>query len=157
MNANMPRRFALEARAAKRADAIAIGIDSDFIASFVDRFYARVRADDLLGRIFAAHVTDWPAHLEQMKRFWRSVLHNSGEFTGSPMRKHVALDGLEEHHFSRWLMLFRETLHEIEIHPEATEHVGGKARTIAESLLTGIKLQRGGLDGSRIRKEAFYV
>ena len=96
MNANMPRRFALEAREAKRAGAFAIGIDGEFIATFVDRFYARVQADDLLGPIFAAHVTDWSVHLEQMKRFWRSVLHNSGEFTGSPMRKHVAIDGLED-------------------------------------------------------------
>lgn len=157
MNADNSRRFAVEAREAKRAEALSIGIDAEYIASFVDRFYARVRADDLIGPIFAQHVEDWPVHLEQMKRFWRSVLHNSGEFTGSPMRKHVAIDGLDEHHFRRWLTLFDETLREGEVRAEATDRVVYKARTIAESLLTGIKLQRDGLAGSRIGKEVFDV
>jgi hemoglobin len=157
MNADSPRRFALEAREAKRAEALSIGIDADYIASFVERFYARVREDELLGPIFAERIADWPAHLEQMKRFWRSVLHNSGEFNGSPMRKHVAIDGLEERHFSHWLALFQETLRDGETQAEATAHVGTKARTIAESLLTGIKLQRHGLTNSRIGKEVFDV
>ena len=154
---NHSRSFALDAREQKRVEALSIGIDADYISSFVERFYARVRDDDLLGPIFAERIADWPAHLEQMKRFWRSVLHNSGEFTGSPMRKHVAIDGLEERHFSRWLALFHETLRAAEVHAEATTHVGTKARTIAESLLTGIKLQRHGLAGSRIGKEVFDV
>lgn len=153
MTAESPRRFALEARQAKLDEALSIGIDADYISSFVERFYARVRDDELIGPIFAEHISDWSAHLEQMKRFWRSVLHNSGEFAGSPMRKHVAIDGLDEHHFTRWLTLFRETLRDAEANAEATDHVGTKARTIAESLLSGIKLQRHGLAGSRIGKE----
>ena len=79
------------------------------------------------------------------------------EFTGSPMRKHIAIDGLTEHHFTRWLTLFRETLRDRERVAEATDHVGSKARTIAESLLTGIKLQRHGLSGSRIERKTFDV
>lgn len=157
MNADNSRRFALEARRTKLGDALSIGVDASYISSFVDRFYDRVREDELLGPIFAERISDWPAHLEQMKRFWRSVLHNSGEFTGSPMRKHVAIDGLDEHHFRRWLALFDETLRDGEVHAEATERVASKARTIAESLLTGAKLQRDGLAGSRISKEVFDV
>ena len=157
MNADSSRRFAMEARQAKLDEALSIGIDAAYISSFVDRFYARVRDDELLGPIFATRIADWPAHLEQMKRFWRSVLHNSGEFTGSPMRKHVALDGLTEHHFTRWLTLFRQTLRDGKVNAEATVQVAGKARTIAESLLTGIKLQRHGLSGSRIERKTFDV
>jgi hemoglobin len=157
MTADSPRRFALDARQAKLDDALSMGIDAAYISSFVDHFYARVRDDELLGPIFAEHIADWTAHLEQMKRFWRSVLHNSGEFTGNPMRKHVAIDGLEERHFTRWLNLFRETLRDRERVAEATDHVGSKARTIAESLLMGIKLQRDGLSGSRIGREIFDV
>jgi hemoglobin len=156
-HASQSRSFAHEAREAKRAQAIAIGVDGRYISSFVDRFYERVRDDALLGPIFAERVADWPAHLEQMKRFWRSVLHNSGEFTGSPMRTHVAIAGLEERHFSRWLALLHATLGDGESHPEATAHVTAKARTIAESLLTGITLQRHGLAGGRIGKEVFDV
>ena len=149
--------FALDARKAKLLEALSIGIDAAYISSFVDRFYARIREDELLGPIFATRIADWPAHLEQMKRFWRSVLHNSGEFNGSPMRKHVAIDGLDEHHFTRWLTLFRETLRDGETNGEATDQVGNKARTIAESLLTGIKLQRDGLSGSRMGRDVFDV
>lgn len=157
MTAANTHPFAQEARKAKLAEALSIGIDAAYIASFVDRFYARVRDDDLLGPIFADRIADWPALLAQMKRFWRSVLHNSGEFNGSPMRKHVAIDGVAEQHFSRWLILFRETLSDGETDAEATAQVVGKARTIAESLLTGIKLQRHGLSGSRIERKTFDV
>ena len=157
MTAATTHPFALDARKAKLADALSIGIDAAYISSFVDRFYARVRDDDLLGPIFAERIADWPVHLEQMKRFWRSVLHNSGEFNGSPMREHVAIDRLDERHFTRWLTLFRETLLDGETDVEATEQVAGKARTIAESLLTGIKLQRHGLSGSRIERKTFDV
>lgn len=149
--------FALDARKAKQAEALSIGIDAAYISSFVDRFYARIRDDDLLAPIFAERIADWPAHLMQMKRFWRSVLHNSGEFNGSPMRKHVAIDGLGEQHFIRWLTLFRETLRDGETDAAATQQVAGKARIIAESLLTGIKLQRHGLSGSRIQGGTFDV
>lgn len=155
MTSAKPHPFALDARNAKLAAALSIGIDAAYISSFVDRFYARVRDDELLGPVFAERIEDWPAHLDQMKRFWRSVLHNSGEFTGSPMRKHVAIEGLDGHHFKRWLQLFRETLRDGETRAEATDHVGGKARTIAESLLTGIKLHRHGLTGSRVGRELF--
>lgn len=157
MNAANTHPFALDARKAKLAEALSMGIDAAYISSFVDRFYDRVRDDDLLGPIFADRIADWAAHLKQMKRFWRSVLHNSGEFNGSPMRKHVAIDGLEEHHFTRWLTLSRETLRDRETKVEATDQVAGKARTIAESLLTGIKLQRHGLSGSRIERKSFDV
>ncbi|HSG35433.1 MAG TPA: group III truncated hemoglobin, partial [Sphingomonadaceae bacterium] len=72
-------------REAKRAAAEAIGIDADYVSSFVDRFYARIREDRLLGPIFAERISDWDAHLAKMKQFWRSILHNSGEFRGNPM------------------------------------------------------------------------
>src|SRR4051812_16849601 len=86
-------------RARKRAEAEAVGVGADYIASFVERFYGRIRTDDLLGPIFAERIHDWPLHLGRMKAFWRSVLHNSGEFSGNPMIKHIAIPGLEERHF----------------------------------------------------------
>ena len=140
---------AAAARARKQAEAAAIGIDPDFVSAFVDAFYGRIREDALLGPIFAAHITDWPWHLDRMRRFWRSILMNSGEFSGNPMQKHLALTGLEEGHFAHWLTLFYETLRALETHPEATRKVGTRARMIADSLLTGIAMKRGGLAGAR--------
>lgn len=148
---------AAAARARKRAEAEAIGIDDEFVSRFVEAFYARIRGDELLGPIFAARIEDWPWHLDRMKRFWRSVLMNSGEFSGNPMVKHLAIGGLEECHFAHWLELFYETLRELESDPAATRLVGMRARMIADSLLTGIAMQGGGLSGARAGQNLPHV
>jgi len=140
---------AAAARAKKLAEAEAIGIDATFIARMVDTFYGKIRADALLGPIFAARIGDWDVHLDRMKRFWRSVLHNSGEYSGNPMAKHVAIDGLEARHFVHWLDLFYATLRELEQHDEASRLIALRARMIADSLLTGISMRDSGLAGAR--------
>lgn len=137
------------ARERKRVEAEAIGIDDTFVSHFVEGFYGRIRADAMLGPIFAERIADWPWHLDRMKRFWRSVLYNSGEFSGNPMAKHVVIPGLDEQHFAHWLELFYETLRELEQDPAATREVGTRARMIADSLLTGIAMKRDGLLGAR--------
>jgi len=133
----------------KRADAEAIGVDAGYISSFVERFYGKIRQDELLGPIFNERIADWDTHLGRMKQFWRSVLHASGEFAGNPMVKHIAIPGLEERHFAHWLGLFYATLRELEPTGEATRLVGERARMIADSLLTGIETRRNGLAGAR--------
>ncbi len=137
-------RPAIAAREARRAEAEAAGVDAPYIALLVDSFYERVRADAVLGPIFAARIQDWPKHLTQMKHFWASVLHASGTFSGNPMAKHIAIPGIEEAEFQRWLMLFDETLKAIEPSPEASSMVAARARQIADSLLTGIRIHRDG-------------
>lgn len=140
---------AAAARARKRADAQAIGIDADYISTLVNRFYGKVRDDRLLGPIFAARVADWPTHLARMTLFWESVLHNSGGYSGNPMLKHLAIPGLAREHFAHWLDLFRQTLVEIEPDGRATELVHDRARMIANSLLNGIAVHRDGRTGLR--------
>jgi hemoglobin len=140
---------AVAARERKRAEAASVGIDADYISAFVENFYARIRDDALLGPIFAERIADWPAHLARMKQFWRSILHNSGEFTGNPMQQHLAIPGLTETHFAHWLKLFYATLRDLEPHPKATEEVANRARMIADSLLTGIATREHGLSGAR--------
>lgn len=148
--ADAERRAHIEAlRARKQTEAEAIGVDGAYIASFVERFYGKIRADALLGPIFAERIADWDLHLGRMKQFWRSVLHASGEFAGNPMVKHIAIPGLEERHFAHWLDLFYATLREAEPGSEATQLVAGRARMIADSLLTGIETRRNGLAGAR--------
>lgn len=148
---------AAAARARKRGEAEALGIDEQFISDFVESFYTRIRADALLGPIFAERIEDWDWHLGRMKRFWRSILHNSGEFSGNPMAKHLAIPGLEEGHFAHWLELFYETLRELERDSAATRLVGMRARMIADSLLTGIAMQDGGLAGARAGENLPHV
>jgi hemoglobin len=144
------RRAHIEAlRARKQAEAEAIGVDAAYISSLVERFYGKIRADALLGPIFAGRIADWELHLGRMKQFWRSVLHASGEFAGNPMVKHIAIPGLEERHFAHWLGLFYATLRELEPTDAATRLVAERARMIADSLLTGIETRRNGLAGAR--------
>lgn len=140
---------AAAARARKQAEAAAIGIDDAFVSRLVDSFYARIQDDAQLGPIFAARIADWPWHLDRMKRFWRSILMNTGEFSGNPMTKHLAIPGLDESHFAHWLELFYATLRDLESDPAATRLVGKRARMIADSLLTGIAMREHGLSGGR--------
>ena len=140
---------AAAARARKQAEAAAMGIDDAFVSRLVDSFYARIRDDALLGPIFAARIEDWPWHLDRMKRFWRSILMNTGEFSGNPMTRHLAIPGLDEAHFAHWLELFYATLRDLESDPAATRLVGTRARMIADSLLTGIAMREQGLTGAR--------
>lgn len=132
------------AREAKRAQADQLGIDAAFVGRMVDTFYARIRDDAVLGPIFAAHVADWSTHLDRMNRFWRSVLFNSGEFRGNPMAKHVALPELDRDQFERWLALFDATLRDLGS-DDARDHVYGRARTIASSLLNAVLVHRNGM------------
>ena len=134
------------ARAKKTAQANALGIDDALISNLVETFYGAIRSDALLGPIFISHVADWTPHLARMKDFWASVTLESGRFRGNPMLKHIAVGGLDNMHFDRWLVLWNETLDEVAPNDAAAQVFRQAAERIAESLLTGIKVQRGGLD-----------
>lgn len=117
------------------------GIDEAMIRNLVHRFYAKVRADDLLGPVFAPRISDWPAHLERMCDFWSSVVLMTGRFHGQPMRAHQPLP-VDAHHFDRWLALFEETAQEV-CPPVAAAVFLDRARRIAESLELGIAIHNG--------------
>lgn len=141
--------FARRRRLEKRAAAEKLGVDCDFIDRLVEDFYRKIRSDDMLGPIFSTHIDQWPAHLERMKAFWRSILHNSAEFSGNPMSQHLVLPDLNTAHFSHWLDLFYQTLRDSGISPAGAELVAARARMIADSLLTGIAMQKGDLSHGR--------
>lgn len=134
-----------QVRARKKAEALACGIDDAFISQLVERFYNNVRDDDMLGPIFANKISDWPHHLKRMKDFWASIMIESGRFSGNPMRKHIAIGGLDAQHFARWQSLWALTLSSIAMEPVVADRFRDAARRIGESLLTGIEIDRGGL------------
>jgi len=111
------------------------------IRELVYQFYARVREDVELGPIFNRHIDDWPAHLEIMVRFWSSLLRGSGEYSGTPMPKHVALPDLDAPLFNHWLKLFNATTAEMENRAMATQ-ADELARRIARSLWLGYQMHR---------------
>jgi hemoglobin len=120
-----------------------IGVDEAMVVRLIDAFYADVRADPLLGPIFAAAIADWPPHLQRMYAFWSSVMLMSGRYHGQPMPKHAALP-VEGAHFDRWLALF-EAAAARECPPAAAAAFVQKARAIGESLELGVAAQRGQL------------
>ena len=138
-------------RAQKRAAAAAAGIDDIVIGALVDRFYARVRDDGMLGPIFAQHVADWSHHLPRMKDFWASIMIESGRYNGRPMQTHIALGILDETHFARWLSLWDDAVVQTVPDMVVADRFRAAAQRIANSLLTGVLVQRGGLDAVRNR------
>jgi hemoglobin len=128
------------------------GIDQAMIARLVDRFYDRVRADALLGPVFAERIAEWTPHLERMRRFWSSVALMTGDYHGQPMRLHAPLP-IDAEHFDRWLALFEATAREL-CPPQAAQHFIERARRIAESLELGIAVGTGTIlePGARYRR-----
>lgn len=119
------------------------GIDEAMIERLIHSFYADVRADPMLGPIFAAIIEDWTPHLAQMCAFWSSVVLMTGRYHGRPMEKHSPLP-IAAAHFDRWLALF-EAAARRECPPAAAEVFIERARRIGESLELGLAGQRGQL------------
>jgi hemoglobin len=112
------------------------GIDEALIERLVRDFYARVRADAVLGPIFEARIKDWEPHLARMCAFWSSVALMTGRYHGTPMARHLPLP-VDGGHFDRWLALFEETAREI-CPGDAEALFVERARRIAQSLELGI-------------------
>jgi hemoglobin len=128
------------------------GITEVMIEQLVRAFYDKVRADAVLGPIFAARIRDWELHLQQMFAFWSSVALMTGRYHGTPMVKHNRLP-VDAGHFDRWLGLFEQTAREI-CPPQATEHFMDRARRIASSLEMGVAGTHGVIlgKGERFRR-----
>lgn len=116
-------------------------LDADHIARLIDRFYDKVRTDDLIGPVFNAVVSDWDEHKERLTRFWCSVALRSGTYQGNPMSKHRPLvdkpHGVDGEHFERWLSLWRQTVPEI-MSEDATAILVTYAERIGHGLQTGM-------------------
>ncbi|HET6555586.1 MAG TPA: group III truncated hemoglobin [Dyella sp.] len=115
------------------------------IATLVDRFYDKVRADAELGPVFNMAIHDWPAHKVILRNFWSSMVLRSRRYHGNPMGVHRALPAFPQALFHRWLELWRETAHEV-FEPPAAELFIGSAERVAQGLSMGMNLGRLSLD-----------
>lgn len=80
------------------------------IAAVVADFYAAVRVHPVLGPVFAAHVTDWPAHEAKITAFWRNAILFERGYDGNPMVKHQQAGNVRPGMFEPWLGLFDSVL-----------------------------------------------
>lgn len=86
------------------------------IKLIVDRFYDKVKTDEVIGFIFndIAKV-NWEKHLPVMYDFWENAIFYSGTYSGNPMSLHHHLHHirpLTSKHFTQWNKLFDETVDE---------------------------------------------
>lgn len=119
-------------------------LDEAMIHAVVHGFYDKIRADALLGPIFNAAIAPqaWPVHLAKMCDFWSGALLRTGRYDGRPLPPHLAIPGLGEPHFRRWLSLFRGTVRET-CPPEVAALFMDRALRIAHSFRLAIAFNRG--------------
>jgi hemoglobin len=107
------------------------------IERVVTVFYAAVRAHPGLGPVFAAHVTDWPAHEAKVADFWaNTILHERG-YDGSPIAAHVRAGNVQPGMFSTWLALFDSVLAR-ELRPEQAAAWSALAHRIGRSMRAAV-------------------
>ena len=93
------------------------------------RFYEKIKADDLIGPLFASKVHDWDAHIRTMQDFWSRAILATERYTGQPFQPHVGM-GIKSAHFERWLALWKEAADETMPEPLA-EHVVAMAANMS--------------------------
>ncbi|MHB8912605.1 MAG: group III truncated hemoglobin [Lysobacter sp.] len=108
------------------------------IEALVERFYAKVRRDPVLGPIFNPAVHDWDEHQRTLVSFWSSVVLKTATYRGNPMAAHRP-HPIRGEHFDHWLALWRETA--LEVMPPAHAQVFvDHATRIGYSLRYGLGL-----------------
>ena len=112
------------------------------ISDLVERFYTRVREDEIIGPIFRDQENfSWDTHIPVMVNFWSSILLDDASYKGNPMLKHIELNRrtpLTQLHFRRWKELFFSTLDELFIGDRVNE---AKKRVNAMEILMLMKIR----------------
>lgn len=104
------------------------------LPALLERFYARVRADQDLGPVFNDAIDDWDHHLGVLTDFWSSVMLASGRYKGNPMQAHVRHGPrIPPEMFQRWLAIWAQTTDEM-VSPSIAAEMQAKAARIAQSL-----------------------
>ncbi|OYU17880.1 MAG: globin family protein [Rhodobacteraceae bacterium PARR1] len=112
-------------------------ITDDQIAAVVHEFYAVMREHPGLGPVFAAHVTDWPAHEDKIIRFWRNAILHERDYNGNPMLVHQAAGDVRAGMFDVWLGLFDSVMRRA-LPPETADAWSALAHRIGRGLRKGV-------------------
>lgn len=119
-------------------------LDEKMVHDVVHGFYDEIRRDDLLGPVFNGAIPPdaWPRHLQKMCDFWSATLLRTSRYEGRPLPPHLAIPGLGEAHFRRWLTLFRATVRRL-CPPEVARLFMDRALRIAHSFRLAVAFHRG--------------
>ncbi|RYF25466.1 MAG: group III truncated hemoglobin [Comamonadaceae bacterium] len=132
--------------------------DTARITALVHGFYADVRADPLLGRVFenALGNGDWAAHLARMVDFWSTVVLGSKSYRGNVFDKHMRLQGVEPAHFAAWVRLWARQTERL-FAPDVALELQGVAHGIGRNLFKGLFGQAPGFDEARVQAHAEHA
>jgi hemoglobin len=87
-------------------------VTEDDIRALVLRFYELSLADDLLGPMFRAAITDFDEHYGIVQDFWSHALLGTSRYQrGTPYAHHTHLK-VEAAHFDRWMAAFTQAAEE---------------------------------------------
>jgi hemoglobin len=112
------------------------------IRDVVEEFYRRARRDDRLGPVFESHVDSWDVHLARMVDFWSAALLRTGRYSGRPVERHRAIEGLGLEHFDRWIALFEATVRDLCAPAEAAAFLARGVR-MREGMTRSLRLAGG--------------
>ncbi|WP_420858258.1 group III truncated hemoglobin [Marivivens marinus] len=113
-------------------------VTADQIDRVVATFYDCVRRHPGLGPVFAAHVTDWPAHEAKIARFWRNAILFERSYDGNPMQVHRAAGNVRPPMFDIWLGLFDSVLR-LELPEDTAAAWSALAHRIGRGLRLGLE------------------
>lgn len=114
-----------------------IDVTPEDIARVVTEFYAAIREHPGLGPVFAAHVTDWPAHEAKIAGFWRNAILYERSYDGNPLEVHRKAGDVRPGMFEPWLGLFDAVLKR-NLAPEPAAGWSALAHRIGRSLRAGV-------------------
>ncbi|MCB2134875.1 MAG: group III truncated hemoglobin [Rhodobacteraceae bacterium] len=112
-------------------------VTSEEIDRVVATFYAAIRVHPGLGPVFAAHVTDWPAHEAKIAGFWRNAILFERSYDGNPLEVHQRAGNVRPGMFDPWLRLFDSVLMR-ELRPETAAAWSALAHRIGRGLRYGV-------------------
>jgi hemoglobin len=112
-------------------------ITPEEIDRVVAEFYACIRVHPGLGPVFAAHVTDWPAHEKKIASFWRNAILFEKGYDGNPLEVHLKAGNVRPGMFDTWLGLFDSVLGRI-LAPETAAAWSALAHRIGRGLRYGV-------------------
>ena len=91
------------------------------LREWMERFYARLLADDRVAHLFAD--LDLEAHLPILADFWALMPLGEDSYRRNTFQKHTHLP-LEDRHFDVWLEHFDASVDEYATGPRAIDHSG---------------------------------
>jgi len=124
-------------------------ITPEDITRVVTAFYEAIRRHPGLEPVFAAHVTDWPAHEAKIAAFWRNAILLERGYDGNPMQVHKDAGNVRPGMFEPWLGLFDSVLRR-ELRPDQADAWSALAHKIGQGLRFGVTERLRGEGGAPI-------